>query len=62
MSAAGLDVTTSARTLVDMGRSVGFESAVVSMDAALRDEKTTASELRELLVLQSDWPGARAEK
>lgn len=60
ITVSGLDVTTSARTLVDMGRSVGFESAVVSMDAALRAEKTTVSDLQELMVLQSDWPGARA--
>jgi predicted transcriptional regulator of viral defense system len=55
-----LQVTTPARTVVDLARTVGFESAVVTMDAALHAGLVTPDDLRELMTWQLDWPGSRA--
>lgn len=56
----GLAVTSPARTLADLGRTVSFESAVVAMDAALHAGLTTPDELFDVATWQSDWPGSRA--
>jgi hypothetical protein len=56
----GVLATTPLRTLADIGRTVGFESAVVTMDAALHEGMTSRDELIDLLVAQNDWPGSRA--
>lgn len=56
----GVLVTSPLRTLADMGRTVGFESAVVTMDAALHANLTSKDALLDLLVAQNDWPGSRA--
>ena len=56
----GVQVTTAARTVVDLARTVGFESAVVTMDAALHAGLVTPDDLLELMTWQLDWPGSRA--
>ena len=55
-----MQVTTAARTVVDLARTVGFESAVVTMDAALHAGLVTPDDLLELITWQLDWPGSRA--
>jgi very-short-patch-repair endonuclease len=56
----GLLLTTAARTLVDLARTVGFESAVVTTDYALNAGLTTPQEILDVATWQSDWPGSRA--
>ena len=56
-SAEGVPVTSVARTVVDMGRSVPFEQAVVLADAALHRELTTPDELLEALQTAAGRPG-----
>lgn len=56
---AGLLVTSPARTVVDHARSVGFEAAVVTLDAALNRGMVTSDSVLQMLTWQLDWPGAR---
>ena len=51
------DVT---RTVVDLARTLSFESAVVVADAALARRATTADDLRERLLRMGPVPGSRA--
>ena len=51
-------LTSPARTIVDLARSRSFSSAVVSADAALREEMTTAEQLERILGFCDGWPGA----
>lgn len=54
-----LPVTTAARTVADLARTLPFTDAVVVADSALREEKTTKPELRAVLDACSRWPGVR---
>lgn len=55
----GLPVTSEARAVLDVARTAGFESGVVTADAALHRELTTHDELLSLHSQMLDWPGAR---
>jgi hypothetical protein len=55
----GLDVTSPARSLIDHARTVPFEAAVCTLDAALHAEVVRRDELRAVLEWQQDWPGSR---
>lgn len=55
----GLKVTTVARTVVDLARTLPFADAVVVADSALRAEKATKPELRHTLDSCASWPGVR---
>ena len=54
----GIPVTSIARTLLDLGRSNGFESAVVAMDSALHLQLLAPDDLAKLLARMRYWPGA----
>ncbi len=54
----GFRVTSAARTLVDLGRSAAFESAVVNADAALRLGLVTAEQLTQACSRAAGTPGA----
>jgi hypothetical protein len=54
-----LPVTTAARTVVDLARTLPFRDAVVVADSALSQEKTTKHELRQVLATCERWPGAK---
>jgi hypothetical protein len=54
----GLRLTTVARTVVDLARSLPFEAAVVVADAALASERTDAEELKSCLRRMPAVPGA----
>ena len=56
---AGLPVTTPARTVVDLGRSLPFRAAVVVADSALRRGITERAELDLVLRDCWTWPGIR---
>ena len=53
----GIPVTTPARTLVDLSRSVSLESAVVTADHALHIEAVTVEELEDARQRVLRWPG-----
>lgn len=53
----GRPVTTLARTLVDLARTLGFEEAVVLVDAALHRHLVDAGALAEALARAAGWPG-----
>jgi hypothetical protein len=55
--AAGLPVTTVARTVIDLARTMPFRSGVVVADSALRDQKTSASEFQAVIDDCARWPG-----
>lgn len=55
----GIRVTSAARTVVDHARSVGFEAAVVTLDAALNRALVSNDAVLDMLEWQQDWPGAR---
>ncbi|WP_433683771.1 hypothetical protein [Nocardia sp. CA-119907] len=55
-------VTTMARTVIDLARTVPFEQAVVIGDAALRFERTTRSELAQQLSRSAGRPGCPAAR
>lgn len=57
-----LRVTTVARTIVDLARTVPFEQAVVVGDAAMRLRRTTRAELAEQLVRANGRPGCPAAR
>jgi Transcriptional regulator, AbiEi antitoxin/Protein of unknown function (DUF559) len=52
-----LPVTTPARTVVDLARTLEFRAGVVAADSALRKRLTTKSELRVVLAECSRWSG-----
>lgn len=52
-------VTTVARTVVDLARTLPFTDAVVVADSALQKEKTTNAELEAALAACSRWPGVK---
>ena len=53
----GRPVTTLARTLVDLARTLGFEEAVVLVDAALHRHLVSVEALDEALARAAGWPG-----
>jgi hypothetical protein len=55
----GLAVTHAARTVVDIARSVPFESAICVADAALRRRRCTPGQLRDCLTRMGPVPGSR---
>ncbi len=55
----GVWVTTPARTVVDLARTLPFVEAVVATDAALRGRLTSQPELRNILSACRQWPGIR---
>jgi hypothetical protein len=59
MEVGGLFVTTPARTVADLSRSLPFEQAVALTDACLHAGLATKHEIREVMLWQSDWPGSR---
>jgi len=58
----GVTVTSMARTLVDVARSVGFEQAVVVADAALWRSAVTREELDTALAAAAGRPGVPAAR
>jgi hypothetical protein len=55
-------VTSPARTVVDLAREVGVESAVVAGDSALAAGLVVATDLTEVMELQHRWPGRAAAR
>ncbi len=55
----GLPVTTAARTVADLARTLPFTGAVVAADSALREEKATKPELEAILGRCARWPGVK---
>jgi len=55
----GLAVTSVTRAVVDVARSAGFESAVVTADAALARRHTTEADLLDCLARMGPVPGSR---
>jgi predicted transcriptional regulator of viral defense system len=58
----GRAVTSVARTVVDLGRTASFESAVVTADAALATGAVDATELAESVRRVDRWPGCPAAR
>src|SRR5215469_14385593 len=56
---ARLPVTTSARTVVDLARTLGFRAGVVTADSALHRKLVTKPELRAVLATCPRWRGTR---
>jgi len=54
-----LAVTTAARTVIDLARTLPFADAVVVADSALHDEKATKAELAKVLGACPGWPGVK---
>jgi hypothetical protein len=55
-----LPLTTAARTVTDLARTLPFMDAVVVADSALNQEKTTKPELQQILTqFAAGWPGVR---
>ena len=54
-----LPVTTAARTVADLARTLPFMDAVVVADSALHAEKAAKPELRQVLDSCVSWPGVR---
>jgi Protein of unknown function (DUF559) len=54
-----LPVTTVARTVVDLARTLPYTDGVVLADSALHEEKTTKPELHQILRECAGWPGVR---
>lgn len=52
-------VTTVARTVVDLARTLQFTDAVVVADSALHQEKTTKAELERIIAACVRWPGVK---
>jgi hypothetical protein len=55
----GLPVTTVARTVADLARTLPFTDAVVAADSALHREQVTKSDLHKVLAGCGRWPGVR---
>jgi hypothetical protein len=58
-SVVGLPVTTPARTVVDLARTLEFRAGVVAADSALRKKLVSKPELNAVLSTCSQWRGAR---
>jgi len=58
----GLPVTSVARTVVDLARTLPFRHGVVVADSALHARKTTERELASVLAACSNWPGAESAR
>jgi Protein of unknown function (DUF559) len=58
-SLLGAPVTTVARTVIDLARSLPFTDGVVVADAALSKRMTSVPELRAVLAYCAGWPRAR---
>ena len=54
-----LPVTSAARTVIDLARTLPFADAVVAADSALHKEKATQPELGKVLDACARWPGVR---
>ncbi len=54
----GMEVTTAARTAVDLARALPFRAAVVAADSALHQRLATMDELLSVLAFCSRWRGA----
>jgi len=54
-----LPVTTAARTVIDLARTLPFTDGVVVADSALHAEKTAKPELHKVLDSCASWPGVR---
>jgi predicted transcriptional regulator of viral defense system len=54
----GLPVTTAARTVVDLARTLPFRAGVVAADSALHLRRATKDELQSVLAVCSRWRGA----
>jgi predicted transcriptional regulator of viral defense system len=60
---SGVPVTTAARTVVDLARTMPLRDGVVTADSALHAKRTTKSELYAVIDACSRWPGvARARQ
>lgn len=57
--ADGIPVTSVARTVVDLGRSLPFAAGVVTADAALHGHRTSLAHLYGVLHDCAGWPGSR---
>ena len=55
----GAPVTSVARTVIDLARTIPFREGVVVADSALRRELTTKAELGDLMQGFDRWPGIR---
>jgi very-short-patch-repair endonuclease len=55
----GVPVTTVARTVVDLARTLSFREGVVVADSALRQKLTSKKELQAVLAECPRWPGIR---
>ncbi len=58
----GIAVTSAARTVVDVARTVPFEQAVVVLDAALALKMVDGEQLAEALLRARGWPGCPAAR
>jgi hypothetical protein len=56
---ARLPVTTPARTVVDLARTLSFRAGVVTADSALHRNLVTKTDLAAVLASCARWPGAR---
>jgi len=52
-----IPVTTVARTVIDLARTVPFKAGVVTADSALHARKTTKAELHAVIGIMTRWPG-----
>jgi len=57
--ALGLPITTPARTVVDLARTLDFRSGVTAADSALHLRLTNKDELRSVIAACPRWPGLR---
>jgi Transcriptional regulator, AbiEi antitoxin/Protein of unknown function (DUF559) len=57
--ALGLPLTTPARTVIDLARTLNFRSGVTAADSALHLKLTTKDELRAVIAACARWPGLR---
>jgi very-short-patch-repair endonuclease len=55
----GAPVTSVARTVIDLARTIPFREGVVVADSALRRELTTKAELGDVMQAFERWPGIR---
>jgi hypothetical protein len=54
----GLSITTAARTVVDLARTLPFRAGVVAADSALHRRLTTQTDLESVLAVCNRWQGA----
>jgi predicted transcriptional regulator of viral defense system len=55
----GMPVTTVARTIIDLGRSLEFRAGVVAADSALRQRLVTTADLEKVLTECEQWSGVK---